>query len=148
MVNLMDFNPARKEAIAKITACFNVILGKDLDMDSFEDRIRLQKVMYILKRAGIGLNYSFGWHIRGPYSPNLADDGYLYRENKTEVEFQYTFNEKEKQVIDKIKTISDYLKTEENSELLASLLYLSRLLDLDILGDELKEALKTHHPLK
>ena len=144
MVDLMVFDPGRKEAIAKIAACFKAMLGNDLNMDSFEDRIRLQKIMYILKHAGFGFGYSFGWHIRGPYSPELADDGYAYKENKEKMAFSYVFSVKEKQIIDRITPISGYLKTEENSELLASLLYLSRL--LGITGDKLKDELKTRKP--
>jgi uncharacterized protein YwgA len=144
MVDLMDFDPARKEAIEKIAACFKAILEKDLNMDSFEDRIRLQKIVYILKHAGLGFRYSFGWHIRGPYSPDLADDGYSYKENKEKMAFSYSFSENEKRIIAQVKTISEYLKIEENSELLASLLYLSNL--LGVTDDKLKDELKLRKP--
>lgn len=43
----------------------------------FNDRLKLQKTIYILKRGfGIDLGYYFNWHIRGPYSPGLARDAY------------------------------------------------------------------------
>lgn len=140
----MDIKPARKEKIARIVACFNAVLSKDLDMDSFEDRIRLQKLIYIIQQAGIGLDYSFGWHIRGPYSPGLADDGYAYNENKGKTDFSYAFSDSEMRVIGRIKDISEYLKNGGNSELLASLLYLSQLLGIS--GEKLREELKTRKP--
>ncbi len=140
----MEIGEDKQKAIGKITACFKAILGKDLDMDSFEDRIRLQKILYILERAGIRLGYSFGWHIRGPYSPHLADDGYAYKENKGKMAFSYAFGEGEKRIIARVQGISEYLETEEHSELLASLLYLSKRLELE--GEKLKEELKVRKP--
>lgn len=43
---------------------------------SLEDRIRLQKVVYLVQSIGIDLGYSYGWYVRGPYSSSLADDYY------------------------------------------------------------------------
>ncbi len=120
----MDLTAVQKSRVSAIAAYFEAIFGRKLDMTSFSDRIRLQKLIYILNRAGLNLGYPFGWHIRGPYSPLLADDGYTYEENKSKVEFSHSFTEKELAIISKIKNISKFLENEENSELLASLLYL------------------------
>lgn len=45
-------------------------------MDSFEDRLVLQKRIYLLQVFGIYLGYKFAWYIHGPYSPNLTRDGF------------------------------------------------------------------------
>ena len=48
----------------------------EFKIDTFEDRLRLQKIIYIAKHFGINLGYSFNEYLRGPYSPELADDYY------------------------------------------------------------------------
>jgi uncharacterized protein YwgA len=48
----------------------------EFKIDTFEDRLRLQKIIYIAKHFGIDLGYSFNEYLRGPYSPELADDYY------------------------------------------------------------------------
>ncbi len=47
-----------------------------LNIDTLEDRIRLQKAVYITQEAGVPLGHRFSWYVRGPYSPGLARDYY------------------------------------------------------------------------
>ena len=51
-------------------------LGVGLTIDSLEDRILLQKAVYVSQQADVDLGYRFSWYIRGPYSPSLAKDYY------------------------------------------------------------------------
>ncbi len=44
------------------------------NIDEFDNRLMLQKLVYISKFFGIDLGYSFNYYLRGPYSPELADD--------------------------------------------------------------------------
>jgi len=44
--------------------------------DSFEDRLQLQKKVYVAGFLGLGHGYRFSRYIRGPYSPPLAKDYY------------------------------------------------------------------------
>ncbi len=41
--------------------------------DTFDNRIKLQKVIYLLKQFGLNLPYRFSFYKHGPYSPYLAD---------------------------------------------------------------------------
>jgi uncharacterized protein YwgA len=43
---------------------------------SLDERIILQKTIYLLKVLGYDLNYHFTWYIMGPYSPSLANQGF------------------------------------------------------------------------
>ncbi len=43
---------------------------------SLEDRIILQKSIYLLKTLGYDMKFHFNWYLKGPYSPQLADQGY------------------------------------------------------------------------
>ncbi len=40
------------------------------------ERKRIQKAVYLAQRSGVDLGYRFGWYVRGPYSPPLADTYY------------------------------------------------------------------------
>ena len=60
----------------------NIIAGllkrvyPDFDMLSFENRFKLQKFVYLLKAWGIELGYDFSLYLYGPYSTELANDGF------------------------------------------------------------------------
>lgn len=51
-------------------------LGRKLNKGRFNDRLMMQKGCYILNSWGYGPMYNFSLYIRGPYSPELADDYY------------------------------------------------------------------------
>ena len=55
-------------------------LGLGLSMETFEDRVVLQKALYLAQAAGLRLGYHFRWDLRGPYCPALANDGYAIAE--------------------------------------------------------------------
>jgi uncharacterized protein YwgA len=52
------------------------LVGQQLKLKLFEDRLALQKVTYLLQEAGVDLGYTFTWYVRGPYSPSLTRDAY------------------------------------------------------------------------
>ncbi|HOF18248.1 MAG TPA: hypothetical protein PK082_05005, partial [Phycisphaerae bacterium] len=51
-------------------------LGLDFKVDSFEDRLILQKAICLAQAAGVKLGYYYGWYLHGPYCPALARDAY------------------------------------------------------------------------
>ena len=44
----------------------------DASLDGFDERMRLQKLVYLAQTLGAFGGFSFSWHSRGPYSPSLA----------------------------------------------------------------------------
>lgn len=46
------------------------------DIGTFSNRIKLQKIVYLIQANGINLGYSFSWYLHGPYSPDLTKDAY------------------------------------------------------------------------
>ena len=52
------------------------IPGYDFSMDEFNDRLRLQKTVYLLQAFGIYLGYDFSWYLRGPYCTSLTIHGF------------------------------------------------------------------------
>jgi len=45
-------------------------------INTFEDRLILQKAVYIAQSAGVNLGYYYQWYLHGPYSPSLTRDEY------------------------------------------------------------------------
>ena len=52
----------------------------DFSMSTFDDRLRLQKLIYLLQTFGIYLGYDFSWYIRGPYCSTLSTNGFALRD--------------------------------------------------------------------
>lgn len=67
--HLMD----NKEIALKLTI---EAIGEDSSIASVEDRLRLQKAVYLSQEMGIPLGYSYSWYVKGPYSPPLTQDYY------------------------------------------------------------------------
>ena len=51
-------------------------IGFCFDINKFEDRIKLQKYVFIGKFFGLKHDYKYNMYIRGPYSSDLANDYY------------------------------------------------------------------------
>ncbi|NPE27576.1 hypothetical protein HNV12_06250 [Methanococcoides sp. SA1] len=68
-------------------------LGKP-DMKVFDDRLRLQKIIYLLQSSGMSLGYGYSWYVKGPYSSPLAHDlfkiesSFEIYENNAEIKFK------------------------------------------------------------
>ena len=50
-------------------------LDSKFTMTTFEDRLILQKRIYLLQAFGLPLGYDFSWYIHGPYCSKLAQIG-------------------------------------------------------------------------
>ncbi len=64
-------------------------LGISFSIDTFEDRLRMQKLVYMLqlnKHLNAFLGYDFNMYLAGPYSPELADAYYYIERNDIEGE--------------------------------------------------------------
>ena len=47
-----------------------------LSVATFDDRLILQKSVYLLQSAGIQLGYRFRWYLKGPYSPDMTANAF------------------------------------------------------------------------
>ena len=55
------------------------------DLETFEQRLKSQKVYYLAQVFGVSPAYNFNLYLRGPYSPGLAYDLFKLKENGIEV---------------------------------------------------------------
>ena len=117
----------KEEILSKVLDILKI--GKP-NMNDFSNRIKYQKIIYLLQASGVSLGYGFNWYIRGPYSSPLAhvlfniieDD--TYENSKT-----LTFNDNAKIVssLDAFtKKIDENINDIDYLEVLASLHYINK----------------------
>ena len=102
-------------------------------VDTFDNRLLVQKGVYLLQDVGVELGYPYSWYVRGPYSSRLATDLFGFAEsNSANSEMKgYALGNETRERIGKVK---DLLKLSDPSvdgrakwlELLASTLFLIR----------------------
>lgn len=52
----------------------------DLPLQTFPERLNLQKKVYLLQLTGIDLGYRYNWYLRGPYCPSLTQDAFALKD--------------------------------------------------------------------
>ena len=80
-------------------------LGVPPDIDTVDERKRVQKTIYLGQIAGVDLGYHFGWYLKGPYSPELTKDYYDLDEALTEGDLEYQKKELKGQLKEKLQSI-------------------------------------------
>lgn len=110
--------------------------GKGLDVSTFDNRLILQKSIYLTQLMRFDLGYRFSWYVHGPYSPDLTETAYTYNNNRSfydgEARFGLTDKGKRKadfvkQLIDKKGELFLSLPIPAWLELLASIHYLKKI---------------------
>lgn len=104
------------------------VLGKigKININKFRDRLKLQKWIYLLQAFGLYMDYNFSWYMYGPYSPELARDGFALKDLGISPTYEIPIEEKKKFV-----RFLDFLGSKINDaewlELVASMHFLSKL---------------------
>ena len=102
----------------------------EFKMDTFDDRLIVQKSIYLVQSLGINLGYHFSWYLKGPYSTSLASDGFSIQD-----ELSRGLDESKKWKLDdslasKVDKIKNWFSARDNKvlakqlELLASVHFL------------------------
>lgn len=82
-----------------------------LRRDSTGNRLKLQKMIYLLQAYGLQLGYGFGWYKYGPYSKELVYDAYTVLKSESsgfkERTKDWEFGEETK------KSLENFRKTHE-----------------------------------
>lgn len=111
------------------TILFKVAEVFDLTRDTTEERLKLQKTIYLLQVYGLKLGYGFSWYKYGPYSQDLVYDAYMvlgsernkYKQEANKLRFSENCLEKFKEFK---KICGDFFQRAENLELVASIDFL------------------------
>jgi len=59
-----------------------------LKLNGFDDRLTLQKRIYLLQFFGVDLRYRYNWYVHGPYCPTLTEDAFEIEREKEDVQKQ------------------------------------------------------------
>lgn len=93
-------------------------------LKTFDDRLRMQKIVYLAREKGFDAGYSFSWHRRGPYSPSLTRMLFSSQEQNTLINQDYTLQDSERRIIDELKSfLGEDIENPHKLELLASIIY-------------------------
>ncbi|MBN2121551.1 hypothetical protein JW721_00630 [Candidatus Micrarchaeota archaeon] len=72
----------KKRMLGRLNSLFKLAQGKEVEMETFEDRLTFQKTIYLLHSLGIEGLPKQSWYVKGPYSFNLATSGFMIWEAK------------------------------------------------------------------
>ena len=103
-----------------------------LKRDSFEERLKLQKIIYLLQDSGMQLGYGFGWYKYGPYSQDLVSDAYTVLKSRrseyerAESDGKWDFNAETKAKFEAFKETFDTNSLEE-LEMLTSVRFVKKM---------------------
>lgn len=96
----------------------------DFDLEEFNDRLRLQKIVFLARKLGYDLGFSYNWYARGPYSPSLTRMLFSANEQDQLILDDVELNADERKIV---RQLRDFLKEDVEDprtlELLASVWY-------------------------
>jgi uncharacterized protein YwgA len=103
------------------------------DIETVDDRKKVQKAIYLGQLTGVDLGYRFGWYLMGPYSTSLTKDYYALAESLVS-DKEYEKKSLKRAIADKLSNIKplfikppnvpDDISQEDWLELIASYHYL------------------------
>jgi len=117
-------------------------LGLNHENKTLNNRITIQKAVFIGQCAGIDMGFHYEWHIRGPYSRDLTPVYYRFNRHFNDGETEYEYCSLKEKVKERISEFKDIIKppddvkleTPQWLEFIASIMYLMNVFD----GDENK----------
>ncbi|HEV2519993.1 MAG TPA: hypothetical protein VGX00_05155 [Thermoplasmata archaeon] len=63
----------------KVLACLKALGLRNPSPDNFEEKLVIQKAVYLLQLRGVQTGFEFNLYVRGPYSPALTAEIYGHR---------------------------------------------------------------------
>lgn len=93
----------------------------NFDMTNFDDRLKLQKFVYLIQSCGLNLGYDFKLYLHGPYATQLARDGFDMPNFSNCNCLKFEDSKSEKILIDLLDFLKNKKDDTDNMEILASL---------------------------
>jgi len=98
----------------------------DFDMASFSNRLKLQKIIYLLQASGISLGYTYSYYLYGPYSTELTKEAFQITNYKDIKEVGFEDKEIENKFQDFLKRIENHKNDEFWLEVASSIHLISK----------------------
>src|SRR6266568_5877237 len=106
----------------KLVGALNAI-GVSPKMETFADRLRLQKIVWLMQKFDVKLGFKYSWYLHGPYSPELTRN--LYEIVQSNLPEHESIAARDLARIDALRTVlGDDLNSADKLELLASIDFL------------------------
>ena len=93
----------------KVVACLKSI-GFKPKINEFQDRLIIQKMVYLLQLKGLKTNYRYNLYVRGPYSPQLTSEIYAHKNKLERLELPATLSLNESKAINSFNELFSELK--------------------------------------
>ena len=112
--------------------------------NSLDNRVIIQKKIYLLQEQEVDLGYEYNWYLKGPYSPTLTS--YVYILNSMEYN-GVSLNDVVIGKIEKVNRFNEYkpdnLSEADWYELLASMLYIFKNYNAWAINKDKEDIIKT-----
>ncbi len=112
--------------VETLGAVFNKV--GNFSLDTFNDRLIVQKTVYLMQAFDLNIGYHFSWYLRGPYSSGLASDAFELQSKPELLSLQLKFPNNE--VEERFNRFLEFMKDKKNDphvlEILASVHYLKQ----------------------
>lgn len=121
----------------------------NLSRQSINERLRLQKLVYLLQASGVKLGYGFSWYKYGPYSQELVQDSYEVLESSKdryeEETSDWQFSKESEDKFNEFKNIlADSIDNPEKLELIASVSFVKNVWHSDAQKEDFPEIFKKY----
>lgn len=91
----------------KVIACLKE-LGLKPSVDNFQDKLVIQKVIYLLQLKGVKTGFNYGLYVRGPYSPALTKEMYAHKQEFEHLKTNIELTQREREDIRELKELFDF----------------------------------------
>ncbi len=86
-------------------------IGVSSEQDTFDNRLILQKAIYILQASGLNFGYRYSWYIRGPYCPDVTYEAFDMKGSP--LVSQYRLGPQTKNKLDRLSNLFSDLKRDD-----------------------------------
>ena len=91
----------------KVLACLKSLGMKRPSTENFEDKLIIQKAVYLLQLKGVKTGFAFNLCVRGPYSLDLTAELYDRRRELRSLETSTKLSVKEAEAVQELRELTD-----------------------------------------
>lgn len=93
------------EKIEVVIACLKE-LGVKPSLGTFENRLVIQKLVYLLQKLEVPTGFQYGLYVHGPYSPDLTKCLYAHQKELETLQTRHVLTAKEAGAVNQLKEIN------------------------------------------
>ena len=90
----------------KVLACLKGLGMRAPSTDDFEDKLIIQKAVYLLQLKGVKTGFGFNLYVRGPYSPALTIELYQHKRELRALETTSKLSERETEAVQELHELT------------------------------------------